>query len=880
MTKAKPVDRIYKINGPPKFITYRDSDVDEKTVRFLRELVATSGSDRNWKGMLIAIVVILAVLGLILLSVLWMTPPPDTSPKGEKISFSDFLSNNLSGKFFNGSWVSDNEILFRDEFNCISLLDVRTLKSIVMVSNQTFNRLQPEIYSLSADKKFIYLGYNYIKNFRHSFFAKYVIYEVQTGKEFPIIETPEDEELETKKSGAFSKQEVPFLQYVEWSTVGNAYIFVYGNNLYYKKSAKDPHVYPITTNGRIGIIFNGIPDWIYEEEVFGSNKAVWFSSDGSRLCYVQFNDTNVEEISLPSYDPMDLKSTFIRYPKAGATNPTVRVYVVDIHSLQSYTVPPPRVIAQRDHYVVWMTWVDNHIISSSWINRHQNVSIIAHCEEMSNWRCKEVYRESTETGWSNMISSLHYSNRPPDTEFLLKALVMDGHVGFFRQIMRVSYGNSSIKEPLTIGRYDVTSIYGWDSINNYIYFGSSPREEPTHSHVYRIYYDASGPLSLETPLCLTCCGIEEKIEPEHEVDLWLRGYIHDSKNNILPSRSVKTGCLKNSAIFSKDFSYWVWECSGPETPPQVFLVYSQNNTIIHTLTDNYALRKRIANMSLPIVRTFSVKIPETIYNASVRLYLPPEVKHESLMTYPLIVQVYAGPETQATQADWRHGWASYLAARMGWIIALIDGRGSKGSGEKREREIWKRLGSVEVEDQITITKYLSKKIPVVDLRRIAIWGWSYGGYAALRALANPNQDIFQCAISIAPVTSWRFYDSVYTERYMGMPDINGNYLGYDQSDVTHQAVHFRSTDKTMRKLFLIHGTRDDNVHLQHSMVLAKELISKGIFFKQQIYPDATHNFQNVRHHFYLSMERFFSSCFDEVTKNDSKESLSLVNLFS
>ncbi|CAB4065243.1 DPP10 [Lepeophtheirus salmonis] len=783
---------------------------DGKTLDdIIEELVATSGSDRNWKGMLIAIVVILAVLGLILLSVLWMTPPPDTSPKGEKISFSDFLSNNLSGKFFNGSWVSDCQ--------------------------------NPDFGLLLQKKKFL-----------------------SSRKEFPIIETPEDEELETKKSGAFSKQEVPFLQYVEWSTVGNAYIFVYGNNLYYKKSAKDPHVYPITTNGRIGIIFNGIPDWIYEEEVFGSNKAVWFSSDGSRLCYVQFNDTNVEEISLPSYDPMDLKSTFIRYPKAGATNPTVRVYVVDIHSLQSYTVPPPRVIAQRDHYVVWMTWVDNHIISSSWINRHQNVSIIAHCEEMSNWRCKEVYRESTETGWSNMISSLHYSNRPPDTEFLLKALVMDGHVGFFRQIMRVSYGNSSIKEPLTIGRYDVTSIYGWDSINNYIYFGSSPREEPTHSHVYRIYYDASGPLSLETPLCLTCCGIEEKIEPEHEVDLWLRGYIHDSKNNILPSRSVKTGCLKNSAIFSTDFSYWVWECSGPETPPQT----------------HYALRKRIANMSLPIVRTFSVKIPETIYNASVRLYLPPEVKHESLMTYPLIVQVYAGPETQATQADWRHGWASYLAARMGWIIALIDGRGSKGSGEKREREIWKRLGSVEVEDQITITKYLSKKIPVVDLRRIAIWGWSYGGYAALRALANPNQDIFQCAISIAPVTSWRFYDSVYTERYMGMPDINGNYLGYDQSDVTHQAVHFRSTDKTMRKLFLIHGTRDDNVHLQHSMVLAKELISKGIFFKQQIYPDATHNFQNVRHHFYLSMERFFSSCFDEVTKNDSKESLSLVNLFS
>ena len=210
---------------------------------------------------------------------------------------------------------------------------------------------------------------------------------------------------------------------------------------------------------------------------------------------------------------------------------------------------------------------------------------------------------------------------------------------------------------------------------------------------------------------------------------------------------------------------------------------------------------------------------------------------------------------------WKQGWPAYLASQRSWIIAQIDGRGSGGGGDRRRFELYQRLGTVEVDDQIEVAKYLAKHLPIVDPRRVAIWGWSYGGYATLRALSDPRQDVLQCGIAVAPVSSWRFYDSVYAERYMGFPGPEGNFKGYEESDVLSRAKHFKQTEKALKRLLLIHGTRDDNVHLQHSMVLARALIQNGVDFDQLVYPDATHNMESVSTHFYLSMEKFFTKCF-------------------
>jgi dipeptidyl aminopeptidase/acylaminoacyl peptidase len=227
---------------------------------------------------------------------------------------------------------------------------------------------------------------------------------------------------------------------------------------------------------------------------------------------------------------------------------------------------------------------------------------------------------------------------------------------------------------------------------------------------------------------------------------------------------------------------------------------------------------------------------------------------DEITTKQNIILRYAGPGTQTYKSNWKMGWSAYLASTRGFIVAEIDGRGSGGEGDRRRFEIWERLGSVEVSDQIEVAKYLSSTLSIIDPRRVAIWGWSYGGYVTLRALSDEDQDVFQCGIAVAPVTNWRFYgesapytcsvtkvlfkhlisDSVYTERYMGQPGVDGNYKGYEESDVVQRASGFHPTAATKRKLYLIHGTRDDNVHLQHSMVLAKALVREGVDFRQQV----------------------------------------------
>lgn len=261
-------------------------------------------------------------------------------------------------------------------------------------------------------------------------------------------------------------------------------------------------------------------------------------------------------------------------------------------------------------------------------------------------------------------------------------------------------------------------------------------------------------------------------------------------------------------------------------------------------------------------------------DATVRLLLPPGLRDEEVLKYPFLLNVYGGPGSQQVTERFRINWGHYLASRKGVVYGMVDGRGSGLQGDRRLHQVYRRLGTVEVEDQLRVARYLKNELPFISAEHTAIWGWSYGGYVAAMALANggpgfsgnvtPHSGagdegvappVFQCGISVAPVTSWLYYDSAYTERYMGLP--SDNMAGYERADLIRIASRIMG-----KKFFLVHGTADDNVHFQHSMMLAKELTKQGVMYRTQVYPDERHALSQVTPHLYEAMEEFLDDCFE------------------
>jgi len=229
---------------------------------------------------------------------------------------------------------------------------------------------------------------------------------------------------------------------------------------------------------------------------------------------------------------------------------------------------------------------------------------------------------------------------------------------------------------------------------------------------------------------------------------------------------------------------------------------------------------------------------------------------------------YGRPGTQLVTEKWRVDWGTYLASNRDFIVAQIDGRGSAGQGYTMLHEVYRRLGTVEVADQLEVAEYLRDTLHYVDKRRVGVWGWSYGGFVAGMLLSR-NQDVFKCAISVAPIASWRLYDSAYVERYLGAPNDSASYKAYTEADLSKRGDGFRGE----KMYYLVHGTADDNVHLQQSMVLAKALAASGVLFRQQVYPDEDHSLYGVKRHLYRSMVGFMDDCFRKLVPPERKAGL-------
>lgn len=836
------------------------------------ELVSSNPNQRNWRGILIAILVIMSVLALIVTSVVLLTPP-DSGPKINpgRLKLSEVLSHEVQPLRFNGSWISDDEFMYRDEFNNIVVMSAVNLSTRIIMNNQTFRRLNAVKISMSPDQKYLLLAHNTQKLFRHSFLAQYSIYDIPAGHLYAL-------------SSSNTIGEHPFLLHACWCTRGHALIFILDYDVYLRQNPRTGPIYRLSKTAVPGLVYNGVPDWLYEEEILGDNKAIWLSQDGHMLLYASFNDTLVQEFKFPWYgvgqDSQQLYPQIrsLRYPKPGTTNPHVTLYVADLadpKNIRTKDLKPPMALEHTtDYYFNGVSWVSSTEVAVVWMNRAQNVSMVTLCKSPM-WHCQETQRVTGEgSGWVEPPASPIFS--PDGNTYLTLAPVRDGNSGYFRHVVSVNIPKKKFI-PITHGTFDVVRIVSWDTKNHIVYYLAIPDTGVGQLHLYSAQTSQSS-----NPICLSCPKAQESVPitvhktHKAQVDSFAQEEDVQTTTEKPPQNKKKKkdkrvdeplyrSCLYHNVIFSPNSAYYILECLGPGLP--TVSLYKADGSHLTTLQNNTKLYDKISKVALPQVKTFPVEISGG-YQAQVRLFLPPGLKEGEITKYPLLLQVYGGPGSQLVTERFKIDWTTYLASTQDIIVGYIDGRGTSGKGYRLMHQVYKRLGTVEVADQLEVTEYLRDNLHFIDKRRVGVWGWSYGGFVAAMLLSAPSQDIFQCGAAVAPITSWRLYDSAYTERYMGMPNITGNYKGYEEAELTRRVDGLKE-----KSLYLVHGTADENVHLQHGLHYARALSSAGIVYSQQIYPDENHSLSGVKRHLYRSLGNFFNNCFRKQVPQQSKAGL-------
>ncbi|XP_055593408.1 venom dipeptidyl peptidase 4 isoform X2 [Uranotaenia lowii] len=784
-----------------------------------QELVGSK--KRNTKKYLLiggAVVIVLAVI-ITLVVVLTgkdeKTDNGDNAPidkTGDPITLEEFLTGKLSSRGFSGQWSPSGKVISRDDVGRVLAYDPVSNKTETLLDTDNEDYLMGFKFDLSADERYLLIARGYSKIFRHSFLAIYDIFDLETKRIIPINVGGERKPLNV----------------VEWSPVENSFIFVHQNNLYYKASPNDPEV-QITTDGAQSV-YNGIPDWVNEEEVFSTNIATWFSPDGKKIAFIKFNDVNTKLMKIPIYGPPGNPEfqypheLSLHYPKAGTPNPVVNLYQVDLAKpTEKIEIKPPTALVtpQNDHIITSVGWATGNRVIAIWKNRVQNHAIITSCDEANT--CEDLKEIKTD-GWLELFSAPIF-NKDGSQFVIISSQQQPGDAGGFNHVTMIgTTGKTSV--PITSGKYVVHEILKWDPDTNQIFYVANTEQDSHEMHVYAVA-GAEG----ATPQCLSC-SVESS-----------------------PKQTYF------NAQMSPKGNFVVLEAKGPGVPWSEMFEWSfANNAVtlkpVKSLESNTALRTLLEGKAMPQVQYHEIDLGNG-FTSKVMLLVPAGADLTGKVKYPLLVDVYGGPNSYAVTSSWSIGWGHHMSSNRSIIYAKIDGRGSGLRGEKLLFQINRRLGTVEIEDQITTAKKLSEKLPFIDPARAAIWGWSYGGYASAMSLAKDDGGVFKCAASVAPVTDWTFYDSIYTERYMGLPTVADNKLGYEQSRLTALYEKFRN-----RKYMLIHGTYDDNVHFQQAMQWSRALETHDIMFKQVSYPDEDHSLAGVRPHLYHTLGRFFSECFD------------------
>ncbi|XP_044001215.1 venom dipeptidyl peptidase 4-like [Aphidius gifuensis] len=623
-------------------------------------------------------------------------------------------------------------------------------------------------------------------------------------------------------------------QYAEWAPKGNGIVVVHKNNIFYRPEIEQEGFYQITKNGVENLIYNGVSN---SKEAGSWLPAISFSPSGKFMAFGSYDDSNVGIIDIPVYGNISdnlsyqyLRLNSYRYSQAGSMMSISGIFYVDLQlvaenygtKIEPIRIKQPSGLTNNNTIFYSIDLPNDNIIIVSWSNRIRNeLYVVTHNIEKSI--DKTVFKIVQKNGWISSSTYPYFNNNA--TEFLIILPQKQFDNDYWNHLVMVKINEidgNSVMYPLTSGRFVVTNIVEWDVEKSLVYYLATVADDPSQQQFYR-----SSTLDINSrPECLSC-NIK-------------------SENKGLP-------CLYNEALMSPSREKFVLKCGGPDVP-HISIYNTNDSTKIMTWNDNIKIAKLMNDTAQPIVMKLKVPISND-FEADVKLFIPPDADLNGSIKYPLLIYVYAGPGSFQVTEEFNVDWGTYLVTNKNFIYAVIDGRGSGRRSNSLLFSVYRNLGTVEIYDQINVTRYLQNKFPFIDEKKTAIWGMSYGGYAAGMSMALDDKNTFKCGISIAPVTDWRLYNAKYTESYMGLPSLDDNYDGYEQAQLINKAKNIKSNS-----YYLIHGTLDDIVHYQHSLLLANELEKNNIIFRQQVYTNENHGIVNFRKHLYLSMFNFLDEC--------------------
>jgi dipeptidyl-peptidase-4 len=578
-----------------------------------------------------------------------------------------------------------------------------------------------------------------------------------------------------------------------FSPVSNQVAYVRDNNLYVEDLDAKKTV-QVTANGAKNEVINGMSDWVYEEE-FSFTKAFEWSPDGRFIAFYEFNEANVKVFSMTTYKgQLYPEEERFKYPKAGETNSSVKVFIYHVDRDMKVQVE----LGERDDiYIPRIKWTkDPATLSIQRMNRLQNRLELLFADALKG-KTRIVLSEISET-YIDITDNLTFLD---DQEFIWSS-EKDGYNHLYLYDVA---GNEKVQ--LTSGEWDVTEFYGMDAKGKNFYYQSC-EEGPTQRHVYSASINGS------------------------------------FKRKLTPNEG------QNHPRFSETKEFFINNYSDANTPQVVSLINSKGKEI-RVLKDNMKLAKTLRDVNAPKKEFFSFT---PSHGTSLNGWMIKPNDFDPTRKYPVMVCIYGGPGRNTVHDAWNEYWGTHrhmwqmMLAQQGYIVVSVDPRGTQFRGRDFKHSTYKQLGKLETEDLIATATYLGT-LGYVNPTRIGVFGWSYGGYLSSLALTK-GADHFSMAIAVAPVTNWRFYDSVYTERFMRTPQENAK--GYDDnSPINH-------VDKMKGAYLLVHGTGDDNVHFQNSVEMTEALIEANKHFDFYMYPDRNHGIygNNARLHLFTKMTDF------------------------
>lgn len=669
------------------------------------------------------------------------------------------------------NWMKDGAYYSSLEENAIIQYDIRSGEAVDTLYSGEAQELDIADYALSPSEEYILVQSNKESIYRRSFVAQYYHGTLEDGR----LEALDPEGSQS---------------YATFSPGEDKIAYVRDNNLYYK-DLQSGEIVQVTQDGQENSIINGSTDWVYEEE-FAITKAFFWSPDGKKLAYLKFDESAVPEYNMQMWGELYPEDYRYKYPKAGETNSTVRVFVYDLSTKKHKEI---EIGAEKDQYIPRMQWTkDASLLSIRRLNRLQNHLEILHADVESG-QLKTAYEEQNET----------YIEIYDDVVYLEggKRFMISSEKDGFRHFYLYNMKGELINQ-VTEGDWEVSEFHGVDEQEGVLYY-SSHEESPLENHFYRINLDGGRKKALT------------KRSGHHRINLSI------SKEWFLDYYSTAN------------------------QPEAVSLKDTKKGKAKRELKKNAAIEDYLKSHQSSPVAFDQLKLKN---GTELNYYMIKPADFDPEQEYPVLMFVYGGPGSQMVSNGWlghNYYWFQHLAAK-GYIVACVDNRGTGGRGTDFKKCTYGDLGKLELEDQLEAARMLAD-LDYVDENRLGIWGWSFGGYMTALCMTR-GEGLFKMGISVAPVTNWRFYDTIYTERFLKTPQDNAS--GYDDNSPIFYAKGLKG------EYLLIHGTGDDNVHFQNAIAFQDALIAANKQFETFYYPNRDHGIYGgiTRYHLYKRMTRF------------------------